>query len=104
MTAVRVRIDVDVTIRVSHEVPVEIEEFDEWLVDHGHVGPSWADDLTDHHPQLIDFLEQDDELLQGLPEPDVWKHDIGSTDIADVEVLSTTEQPQRSPQTPKEHP
>lgn len=98
MTAVRVRLDVDVTIRVPHEITVEVEEFDEYLADHGHVGPSWATDVTDHHEQLITYLEQDDEYLQTMPPADPWKHEVAYTAIAELEALGTNE-PQRSPQT-----
>lgn len=97
MTAVRVRLEVDVTIRVPHEITVEIEEFDEYLRECGHVGPSWADDVTDHHEQLIDFLEDDDEGLNGLPYPDLRKHELVTTDISDVEVLPTPEPQQETP-------
>lgn len=95
MTAVRVRLDVDVTIRVPHEITVEVEEFDDWLRGHGHVGPSWAGDVTDHHEQLIAYLEDDDENMRGLPDPDLRQHELASADIADVEVLGTTPEPQQ---------
>jgi hypothetical protein len=95
VTAVRVRLDVDVTIRVPHEITVEVEEFDDWLRDHGHVGPSWEGDVTDHHEQLIAFLEDDDENLRDMPYPDLRKHELASADIADVEVLGSAPEHQQ---------
>jgi len=95
MTAVRLRLEVDVTIRVPHEVTVEVEEFDEYLEEHGYVGPSWAGDVTDHHEQLIAYLERDDEYLQTLPAADPWKHEIACTDIAELEVIGSTPEAQQ---------
>lgn len=95
MTTVRVRLEVDVTIRVPHEATVEVDEFDGWLQQHGHVGPSWAGDVTDHHEQLIAYLEDDDEHLRGMPYPDLQKHELAATEIADVEVLGTTHEHQQ---------
>lgn len=91
MSAIRIRVDVDVTIRVPHEVTVEVEEFDEYLAASGYVGPSWAVDTTDHHDQLIAYLEDDDEYLTGMPYPDLHKHELASTDIVDIDVLGAEE-------------